>query len=395
MDDGRLEALLRRIRFVTPQSEWHDTIRYWPFDYTRTEDMIDSALMDDWYARMVIPAVREMCDYPTLWGMQPSSYIPKMAYMIAFMTYGWLYDGLKQRRAERTWNPMIMITREWKGTQELMTADQALRLVDECDRCMDSMPDRDGLMRACTHGPLLLDRDTIHVLSRGWTGGEGGADADRFMARLHDEDDPLGMARIMSGCTRPVMDSYTEHLLIADPHWGTDRGTVPAIHRTLLGMLRSIYDFGSESDIIFWLLTNCDGGPQYGTGVFAAMVRTLACIDDAGFGTRAGSDADVPVITLSVLEKLVAACSGLGQFDGLPQSFVFETMLAEAVMVPHDTAMSMAYKHRIPIQWNTDGTFLRQGYEDTDGPMWFCGLVVINDTDDVEDGPGVPTRVGA
>lgn len=380
MDDGRLEALLRRIGFVAPQSVWHDTLQYWPFGYTKTEDMIGPALMDGWYARMVIPAVREMCAYPTLWGMQPSSCIPRMAYMIAFMTCWRLYDGLKQGRAERTWNPMIMITREWKDTQERMTADQALRLVDECDRCMDSMPDRDGLMRACAHGPLLLDRDTIHVLSRGWTGGEGEADADRFMARLHDGDDPLGRARIMSGRTGTVMDSYTEHLLIADPHWDTGRGMVPAIHRTLLGMLRSIYDFGSESDVIFWLLTNRDGGPQYGTGVFAAMVRTLACIDDAGFGTRSGSDADVPVITLSVLENLVAACSGFGRFGGLPKSFVFGTMLAEAVMVPKDTAVSMAYRHQIPIRWNTDGAFLRQGYGDTDGPMRFCGLVVINDT---------------
>lgn len=333
-----------------------------------------------WYAAGMMPLIHE---YDR--GGDPDPDDGRVERLRLLMTSDTLYHGIDWSNG-RHYNPVTMLVDE--DVTERMTARQALGLVAECDRCMESMPDREGLARASSGYPLNLDRDTIRALSRGWTGGEGGPDADRLIARLHDQSGRLWiMLRNLMDADRMgyALDSDVERMLIGAIRWDADDPAIRIAGRTLRGMTWSPYRFDTIPAVVSWLLSGTHPMYASGTGVLAAMLRTLAFLDGKGFSTFGGPEGreggGIPVVTLSDLQELVGACSGA---SGLPAGFLFESMMGSARMVDRDEAGRMVGGR---VDWPGvcgDGGPAGQRHAIAKAgvfgsPMPFCGLMVVDD----------------
>lgn len=366
----------------------------WPLTARETETLCRRVRRNQGYADAMLPLMRALgygggCDPD---GRNEPAYSTRgegrMERLRFLMTSKTLYDHMDWGRAARPYDPVIMLI--GADGAERMTAGRALELVAGCDRDMASMPDRRGLERASCKRRLNLDRDSIRVLSRGWTGGRGGAAADGLMARLHDQNGDLWHRFRMQmdpGRVGSALDSDVERMLVGAARWDVDAAAVRIAGRELRAMVRSAYRFDTMQSVVSRLLSGPDAMRMSGSGALAAFLRTVAFLDGMGASTSGGRaiGREAPAVTLSGMDALIAACSGVGP---LPADFVFETMLAEAGTVDGGRPAGIRDGWLGGCRRGEPGWRYHPhaGPGVAGSPMPFCGLTVVDDGTDA-DGP--------
>lgn len=358
-----------------------DPAEYWPLSVQETSAMLESCRYDKRYKCMLHDVVR---------GFGPilRESFPVDRERFRLLSSYDMYRALDMS-SDRPYDVMLMLAHQ-PGCVD--TVDRALHFVDECDRAMASMPDREGLAAATSLYPLSLDSMTIRALSRGWTGGNGTADQDRFMARLHNPVDRLGAGflNIIGTPLRIPLEIEQELIIDAWRPRGKD-GAPQRICGALDAMMDSGFSFTSEAEVVHQLVSPPGRDDMMHPGLFSdvealpVFIDAMLLLEDEGLSFYGENrDGTSPIILTTDLASLLLACAGFGD---TPAKTLLADIISRSDKVGMDmkdvtpTGMNPSPLMRPSAEWPTYRTwqnmFARSGYQLPD--MQFCGLTVRDD----------------
>ena len=358
-----------------------DPAEYWPLSVQDTSAMLESCRHDKRYKCMLHDVIRGF-------GRILRKPFPADRERFRLLSSYDMYRALDMS-SDRPYDVMLMLAHQ-PGRMD--TVDRALHVVDECDRAMASMPDREGLAAATSLHPLSLDGMTICTLSRGWTGGEGTADQDRFMARLHNPVDRLGAGFLntLGPQLRIPLEIEQELIIEAWSPYGKD-GIPQRICDTLDTMMDSGFSFTSEAEVIHQLVSPPGREDMMHPGLLSdvealpVFIDAMLLLEDEGLSFYGENrDGTSPIILTTDLASLLLACAGFGD---TPAKTLLADIISRSDKVGMDmkdvtpTGMNPSPLMRPSAEWPTYRTwqnmFAGSGYQLPD--MQFCGLTVRDD----------------